>query len=661
MKPFTVCSRRSIVQIAAKGGLTGERVSLFTCRRDSMPLYTYLTMTVGSRAGQSFRLSANQEFRLGRGLECDLQVMDALSSRVHATIRDDRGMWLVRDEQSRNGTFVNGQRINEETRLGDGHVIRIGSCELVFHQSEQPPTADGGFDPHVTQTIIRDERIGVRESAVLAVSAMQDMEQTQDLLLLYQLSIRLLGTVSTDEVLRASLELLLARTSASLVGFLWLSEDGHLKPKLVLPDQGGRPPLLSESLTRLVCEEGHAVWVANQRSVRATDSLRHCSDALCIPLVTEGHPMGAIHAYLDKGRFRQSQFDFAISLANITAVALARARMDASLQTDLDRLKERACGFDELIGESPPISELKAKIQRLGRAGGPVLIRGESGAGKELVARAVVRVSSRSDRPMLSVNCAAIPENLMESQLFGHRAGAFTGAERDHRGLFQQADLGTLFLDEIGELTLAGQSKLLRILEGHPFLPVGGTEEVQVDVRVIAATNQNLPAKVREKSFREDLYYRLNVFELFIPPLRERGKDVALLVDYFLEHFKRLHGRPNLELSAAARSRLLAYQWPGNVRQLRNVMDSAVVLAADPRIEPVDLSLQDASSSELETLNLDLWERKLIREALLRTGHNVPEAAQMLGIGRATLYRKLDEYGIGGKREASKEKAREAP
>jgi transcriptional regulator with PAS, ATPase and Fis domain len=247
---------------------------------------------------------------------------------------------------------------------------------------------------------------------------------------------------------------------------------------------------------------------------------------------------------------------------------------------------------------------------------------------------------------MLSVNCAAIPADLMESQLFGHKAGSFTGADRDHSGFFQQADLGTLFLDEVGELSLHGQSKLLRILEGHPFLPVGGTTEIHVDVRVIAATNRDLLAYVQEKKFREDLYYRLSVFELHVPPLRDRGDDIGLLVDFFLDHFNKQHGRPGLTISEAARQKLLAYQWPGNVRQLRNVIDSAVVLAGGKQIESGDLGLRDAVQTELESLRIDHWERKLITEALRRTNGNVPEASKLLGLGRATLYRKIEEYGI---------------
>jgi transcriptional regulator with PAS, ATPase and Fis domain len=234
----------------------------------------------------------------------------------------------------------------------------------------------------------------------------------------------------------------------------------------------------------------------------------------------------------------------------------------------------------------------------------------------------------------------------MESQLFGHKKGSFTGADRDHIGYFQQADLGTLFLDEVGELSLEGQAKLLRILEGHPFLPVGATEEVRVDVRVVAATNRDLQEYVRERKFREDLYYRLSVFELFLPPLRDREGDVARLIEYFLDHYRRLHGRHNVGLSDAARKKLLAYRWPGNVRQLRNVIDSAVVLADGDVIQPADLALRDTGGDSLDTLRIDQWERKLIIEALRRTRGNVPDAAKLLGLGRATLYRKIEQHKI---------------
>ncbi|HUY91029.1 MAG TPA: sigma 54-interacting transcriptional regulator [Pirellulales bacterium] len=606
-------------------------------------MYTYLTITAGQRAGASLVLDPLNKTRIGRGAECTIMLTDALCSRVHAVLSRENGAWWVRDANSRNGTFVNGQKI-DEAALDEGHQLRVGTTEFSFHQSAQPPTIGTANDLNMTQTLIKETSVGAAFADSFALPALYESEQAQELLLLYQLSIKLLGCSDPDELMRIALDLLRDRTKASVAGFLWVSDEGQLKPKLVIPEKAAAEVTLSEPLTRLVCEEGHAVWIANQHA--AEDALEHYADALCVPLMASGGALGAMHVYLEQGRFRQSHFDFAISVANITTVALVRARKEESLETDFERLKASSPGYDELIGESPAMLDLKAKIGRLSRATGCVLIRGESGAGKELVARAVHRASPRADRPMLAVNCAAIPAELMESQLFGHKAGSFTGADRDHEGLFQQADLGTLFLDEVGELSLLGQSKLLRILEGHPFLPVGATTEMQVDVRVIAATNRDLHSYVAEKKFREDLYYRLSVFELHVAPLRERGDDIARLIDFFLDHFRRQHGRPNLPLADDARRKLLDYSWPGNVRQLRNVIDSAVVLAGDEGIKLSDLGLREASQNGLDSLRIDDWERKLIAEALRRTAGNVPEAARLLGIGRATLYRKLDEYAI---------------
>jgi Nif-specific regulatory protein len=496
------------------------------------------------------------------------------------------------------------------------------------------------------QTVVKYQPVGGDAPDPSAVAVLADAQQAHELLLLYQLSIKLMGCDDPDEVIRISLELLHEWTRATVAGYLAISDDGTLKPKLLLPPDASDRVQLSRSLTEMVCEQARAVWIANQRT-GASAAVAHYADAVCVPLVHGAKTIGAVHCYLERGRFRQSDFDFTISLANIMAVALVRARRETSLHNDYERLVAKSSAAAEMVGDSPSMRELKGKITRLGRAAGGVLVRGESGSGKELVARALHRMSTRADRPLLCVNCAAIPADLMESQLFGHKAGAFTGADRDHSGYFQQADMGTLFLDEVGELTLEGQAKLLRILEGHPFLPVGATREVTVDVRVIAATNQDLQSYVRAKKFREDLYYRLSVFELRVPPLRERSTDINLLLDYFLDHFRKQHGRHNLGITDRARQKLLGYHWPGNVRQLRNVIDSAVVLAEGSEIDVDDLGLRDAGGAEMETLELEVWERRLIGEALRRTAHNVPEAAGLLGIGRATLYRKIDQYGLG--------------
>lgn len=602
-------------------------------------------MTRGHHAGATYPLREGNEWELGRGAECAIVLLDPLASRVHAVLWKDDGTWRLRDAQSRNGTHVNSQKIDEAT-LADGHTIRIGGTEFLFHCTDQPPTAIGEADEKVTQTIIKDLPVSGGGDTGLALEALRSDEQVQELLLLYQLSIRLLGCEDPDMVVQVALDLLRERTNAAVVGFLWRSDDGSLKPKLVIPPTAADQVTLSESLTELVCQQGHAVWIANQSGSSTEKSLKRFADAVCAPLVHNSSVLGAVHVYLDQGRFRQSDFDFIIAVANIVAVALVRAREQTSLRTEHRRLVETSPGYDELIGESDPMLELKSKIARVAGASGCVLVRGKSGSGKELVARAIHRNSPRADRPMVAVNCAAIPAELMESHLFGHKTGAFTGADRDHVGYFQQADLGTLFLDEVGEMTLAGQAKLLRILEGHPFLPVGGTQTVSVDVRIIAATNQDLQMYVREKRFREDLYYRLSVFELHAPPLRERDGDIDILVDYFLDKFRHQHGRPGLELSKAARQKLQAYHWPGNVRQLRNVIDSAVVLADGEQIQPGDLGLRSVGSEDLDTLRIEDWERKLVTEALQRSSGNVPEAAKLLGIGRATLYRKIEQYDI---------------
>ena len=609
-----------------------------------MPVFSYLTVTLGRDAGTHYLLDPAVETRIGRGTECSVQLTDPLCSRVHVVLRNVAGRWQAHDMGSRNGSYVNDQRI-DEAPLSDGAYLKIGSTEFQFHQSNLRPTLPGDPNQGLTQSIVARIQMGSVEFDPAELGAVHTVEQTQDLLLLHQLAIKLLACSDPQVVLRTALELVLARTKASVVGFLWVSDERSLKAKIILPEYAQQKVELNDDLTRLVCEEGHAVWIANQKAGDGEKTTQHYSDAQCVPLVRDKRVLGAFHLYLADGRFRQSHFDFAVSAANIAASALARALHEETMSHDIERLKTSSGSFDELVGESPPMRELKDRIGRIAAAPGCVLIRGESGSGKELVARAVHRLSARADRPLLSINCAAIPAELMESQLFGHKAGAFTGADRDHIGLFQQADLGTLFLDEIGELTPAGQAKLLRILEGHPFLPVGSSTEVQVDVRVLAATNRDLATSAREKKFREDLYYRLNVFELLVPALRERGDDVARLVDHFLVHFRRAHCRPGLELSDAVRAKLLAYAWPGNARQLRNTIDSAVVMAVGPRIEAGDLMLHDVATDEMETLEIAAWERKLIDEALRRTRGNVPEAAKLLGIGRATLYRKLEEYG----------------
>jgi len=597
-------------------------------------------MKVGPRAGARFELDPKIKTLIGRGMQCQIQLQDPQSSRIHATIYYDDSCWWIRDTESSNGTYVNGQRINH-AQLTFGNEFRIGSTVFAF-QAVTGALAGGEHRSTIDQTVVFENQLPPDDTGQYTLGFLKNVAQGEDFFFLFQLSVKLLGAETPEEVVRLSLERLAQRTEANLAGFLWLSEDGQLKPKVVWPHEDAENIQLQPKLTERVVQHRRAIRVEHETEY----GKREFVDSICVPVLREGAVVGAVHMYRRKQKFRDEHFRLTCSAANIMALGLARANRHAVLEADHQRLVSAAGDSDEILGESKPIQQLKGKILKISRATGVVLVRGESGAGKELVARALHRASPRSDRPLLSVNCAAIPRELMESQLFGHKKGSFTSAEADHQGWFQQADSGTLFLDEVGELTLDGQAKLLRILEGHPFLPVGGTQQLTVDVRVICATNRDLREFVAEKKFREDLFYRLSVFELVVPPLRERGADIQMLVEHFLGVFKRKHGRPELKLAPEARQKLLAYQWPGNVRQLRNVIDSAVIMAESDLILAEDLGLTAAQPDRMETLRIDHWERKLIIEALQRTDGSVPQAATLLGLSRATLYRKIDDYGL---------------
>jgi two-component system, NtrC family, response regulator HydG len=616
----------------------------------------YLLMNNGVNSGARFELNEKGENLLGRDWQCQIALNDPQCSRVHAAIyHDDEGWWIT-DRGSSNGTFVNGQTI-DTARLMQGTELRIGSNYFTFKLPEgKRSTPEPKAEEAKTATVVAHRSQDTNEFGQNTLSFLKGPNIGQEMSFLLQLCVKLFGTSGPDEVIRVCMTRLFERTGANVAGFLWLNDAGQLIPKIVFPEHEANKLLLRKELTKRVVLEKQAIRVEYD----SADKHGGYADAICVPLISETQienetklqVQGAIHLYRQSQRFQDNHMELAAAMANIMSRALRQANSRASLVAEHTSLVQKTGAFDELIGESPEMRELNSKVARVAKASGCVLIRGESGAGKELVARALHRNSPRAERPMLTVNCAAIPRDLMESQLFGHKQGAFTSADRDHIGWFQQADLGTLFLDEIGELTLEGQAKLLRILEGHPFMPVGSTEQITVDVRVICATNRDLREFVNEKRFREDLYYRLSVFELYIPPLRNRGGDIQLLVNYFLKHFRERHGKFNLELSPEAKELLLGYHWPGNVRQLRNVIDSAVVMADGNQIGVQDIGIRDPEGGgELSTLRVDFWEKKLIGEALQRTGNVVPEAAKLLGLSRATLYRKIEEYSINRSRD----------
>ena len=314
-----------------------------------------------------------------------------------------------------------------------------------------------------------------------------------------------------------------------------------------------------------------------------------------------------------------------------------------SLKVQLEELTP----FKDIIGESQPIQDVVELIKNVAPTDTTVLIRGESGTGKELVARAIHAASPRRFMPFVTVNCGALPEGLLESELFGHEQGAFTGAQFRHKGKFELADGGTLFLDEIGDVSLKTQTDLLRVLQEREITRLGGTKPIKVDFRLIAATNCDLEARVAEKSFREDVYYRLNVFPIVLPSLRARPGDIPMLAGYFLQKYARKMNRPIRGISASAMALLSQHSWPGNVRELENSIERAVIFCKGDELLPEHLPIHRSAASEASSgLPLSEVEKIHIQRVLAETGGNISKSARVLGIDRATLYNKIKRYGL---------------
>jgi Nif-specific regulatory protein len=378
---------------------------------------------------------------------------------------------------------------------------------------------------------------------------------------------------------------------------------------------------------------------------------------VCVPLRTaDGEIIGAFELInkLD-GDFSDDDQSALVELAAHASTALANTQQIEDLLAAQQRIVDQAAQDVRLIGESRAIAALRSTIARVAKTDLAVLILGENGTGKEVVSRSIHYQSARRNKPFVAVNCAAIAETLLESELFGHEKGAFTDAHESRPGKFEVAGDGTLFLDEIGDLSRGGQAKLLRVLEEKIVVRVGGSKPIHTDVRVIAATNQNLAEMVRAKKFREDLYFRLNVVTLDLPPLRDRGDDVILLAEQFLADFARKARRKAPKLTAAARKRLEQHPWPGNVRELRNLMERLAYLAPEDKIDVDDLAFILSPRGDAASLpNFDLplaeaterFQIEFIKKVIERARGNMTDAANLLGVHRSNLYRKMRQLGM---------------
>src|SRR5216683_2750872 len=472
-------------------------------------------------------LPLDRTITLGRHRNNLVVLHDEHASRWHAEVFQEEGRWFIRDFGALNGTRVNGEPIVRQAPLENGHLISIGKTSLRF-------TLDAIADD-VLMTPDLHNRAGAEEPAPSLSELDQTVLQKDELTALCQFMAASVRESDPRGLIQFALEIIHSQTGASVSGFLSLDQDEPL-PKTILPKLARVDIHLSRQLTQLVQNEGRAVWLGSQpsRSI-ASESLMAFTDAICVPLYAGETPLGAVHVYQTGQLFTERDNHFCQVLAGHLANCLQLLRVHRTLKAENSRLRIHSPVGDHLIGNSPAMEKLRQRIARLAVHPSTILILGESGSGKELVAQALHNQSTRRDGPLVGVNRAAIAPTLLESELFGHCKGAFSGALHDHPGLFQQADDGTLFLDEVGELSLECQAKLLRVIEGKGIRPVGGTAEIQVDVRTIAATHRDLDALVQAGRFRADLFFRLQGLQIRVPPLREHIEDIADLVSYFLK------------------------------------------------------------------------------------------------------------------------------
>jgi DNA-binding NtrC family response regulator len=623
-----------------------------------------LIVETGAASPQLSDLSPKAPIRLGRNSKNDIVLDDPHASRWHAEVFSDGQKWYVRDCGTTNGTKVNGVKIQQTTRLESNHVIGIGDTRLRFTLDS---SAQGTAElPVLSGPVKPPEHLNGEHGS----EGMATILHADELTALLQFMTASLSETTPHGLVTLALTTVLRQTLANVAGFLSLDAD---EPgfRLVLPAQAEVDTQLSRQLTKRVQNDKRAVWLGSGRMRELdSESLVGFRDALGIPLcvsrhspsgetpasASEGAPLppealGALHVYKSNRLFSEREVRFCEVLAGCLAGTLHILRTRRALEADNIRLREHAAGLrDILIGDSPAMNQLRKQIAKLAVLPGTVLITGESGVGKELVALSLHQQSLRREGPLVTLNCGAIPATLVEAELFGHKKGAFTGAEGDRPGAFVRADQGTLFLDEIGDMPLLDQVKLLRVLETKSLRQIGADDEVKVDVRILAATNRDLKRDIQDGRFRKDLFYRLGA-TILVPPLREHPQDIPALVEHFLARLA-VEYRRRLTLSPAALERLQTYNWPGNVRQLRSVLETAVATTDGPIISLhcLDRLLLDepasAGSDQLPTLNLDELEARAIRQALAQTGDNNTQAARLLGIHRDTLISKRRKYGI---------------
>ena len=616
-------------------------------------------MVSGPSKGTVVRL-AGVQLSVGRDSANDLCLHDRAVSRRHFTISETDAAFHLVDLDSHNGTFVNGIPVRRKL-LGHGDTIRAGNCELVFLITE-----DEELVSHIVQFSEQQDPVDLLSTTklqpypALGTFGTDVGRMARDLNALFKIA-NTINSIRDLEPLQQSLLQLIGEVLPADYGAIVILRHAEDEPRssFTWQRQPGNP--LQLRIRRDIVQR--ALWERSAILSRPTPESGETESVLCVPLVAVEKTIGVLYflAVGSRTKFENDHVHFLSSVAAIAAVTLENVLALETLLNENRRLQAELDLGGVLIGESKGMRQVQNFIARVAKSDSTVLIRGESGTGKELVARAVHRNSPRADKPFVAINCAAIPEALLESELFGHEKGSFTGAIALKKGRLEMAEGGTVFLDEVGELAPMLQAKLLRALQEHEFDRVGGTRPLKLNARVIAATNKNLEEAIKNAEFRQDLYYRLNVVSVVVPPLRDRPDDISLLAIYFAAKYAEKCKRALKGISADARALLLGYSWPGNVRELENAIEHAIVLGLGDEIVPDDLPEAVLEIKPVERSGakyhdkLNQLKKQMIADAVKQTKGNYTEAAKLLGVHPNYLHRLIRNLNIKGelKREGA--------
>jgi transcriptional regulator with GAF, ATPase, and Fis domain len=620
-----------------------------------------LIAVAGPLKGEIFPL-AEAELSIGRESSNTLCLEDRTVSRHHCVVRTEGQRSKISDLASANRTYVNSLPVKERL-LEHGDEIRIGHSLFVFALEETtraPEAVSVQFDDEdlatTTIAVLRKQDAVYLKPKKVVATLPERGRIAQNLRILLEMGTAIATVRGLETLGRRLLELIFEVIPAGHGAILLIGKSPDEFTWTFHRDRHGRiedPIVVSRTVAARVLREEVAILCNNIRDsgdLSASKSLisSQVNSILAVPLVAFEKTLGLIYlaSRQQSVRFDEDHLQLATAIAGIAAGAIDSLQQAQRLEGENRSLKAEINIEHNMVGDSPSMRKVHEFIAKVAPTGSTILICGESGTGKELVARAIHRNGPRSGKPFVAINCAALTEPLLESELFGHEKGAFTGAVRQKRGRLEEADGGSVFLDEVGELAPALQAKLLRVLQEREFERVGGTRPIKTDIRLIVATNRDLDEAVRLGEFRDDLYYRLNVVSLTMPPLRQRREDIPGLASYFVEKHSQNARRRVIGISHEARACLLDYDWPGNVRELENAIERAIVLGSTEMILPDDLPdcvVEGGRPGDTGGNNLHDGVREakkqLILKTLEQTGGSYTEAAKLLGIHPNNLHR----------------------